>query len=84
MRRIIKIPASAAGFTALGVGGILFSLIGLPLLRLFPGGPSALQRRTRWVIHRFFRAMVWFLSRAGLFEVSGPRACRNARPWTGP
>ncbi len=69
MRRLIKIPASAAGFTALGVGGILFSLIGLPLLRLFPGGPSALRRRTRWVIHRFFRAMVWFLAGAGLFEV---------------
>jgi len=69
MRRIIKVPASAVGFTALGVGGILFSLFGLPLLRLLPGGPSALQRRTRWVIHRFFQAMVWFLSKAGLFNL---------------
>ncbi|WP_257307137.1 lysophospholipid acyltransferase family protein [Geothrix campi] len=69
MRRFIKIPASAVGFTALGVGGILFSLLGLPLLRLCPGGPSALQRRTRWVIHRFFKAMVWFLSTAGLFQL---------------
>lgn len=69
MRRIIKIPASAVGFTALGVGGILFSLLGLPLLRLGPGGSAALQRRMRWVIHRFFKAMVWFLSTAGLFDL---------------
>ncbi|WP_243302456.1 lysophospholipid acyltransferase family protein [Geothrix oryzisoli] len=69
MRRIIKVPASAAGFTALGVGGILFSLLGLPLLRLLPGGAPALQRRTRSVIHRFFRGIVWFLAKAGLFKV---------------
>lgn len=69
MRQALKILASAIGFSALGLGGILFSLIGLPLLRLLPGGQARLRWRTRWIIHRFFRAIVSFLERAGIFHL---------------
>jgi 1-acyl-sn-glycerol-3-phosphate acyltransferase len=69
MRRFLKILASGAGFSALGVGGLLFSLVGLPLLRLLPGGRERLQRRTRWVIHCFFRTIVRFLEASGIFRV---------------
>lgn len=69
MRHVLKILASAVGFSALGLGGILFSLLGLPCLRLLPGGKAALHRRTRGVIHRFFRTIVHFLGWAGIFKV---------------
>ena len=69
MRQALKILASAIGFSALGVGGVLFSLIGLPLLRLLPGGPARLRWRTRWIIHRFFRTIVSFLEWAGIFDL---------------
>jgi 1-acyl-sn-glycerol-3-phosphate acyltransferase len=68
MKQPLKIFVSAMGFTALGIGGILFSLLGLPLLRLLPGGQAGLQRRTRWVIHRFFRAIIRFVVWAGFFQ----------------
>ena len=69
MKQALKILASAIGFSALGVGGSLFSLIGLPILRLLPGGPARLRWRTRWIIHRFFRAIVSFLGWAGILEL---------------
>ncbi len=69
MRHALKILASAIGFTALGLGGVLFSLIGLPLLHLLPGGRAKLRWRTRWVIHRFFRAIIRFLAWARIFQL---------------
>lgn len=49
---------------------MLFSLLLLPFLRLLPGGPSVLQRRTRALLFRYFRALVAFLSWAGIFRVT--------------
>lgn len=69
MKQALKVLASAIGFSALGVGGVLFSLVGLPLLRLLPGDEARLRWRTRWVIHRFFQAVVRFLSWAGIFDL---------------
>jgi 1-acyl-sn-glycerol-3-phosphate acyltransferase len=69
MRQAGRILASALGFSALGLGGVLFSLVGLPLLRLLPGGKARLHGRTRWVIHRFFHLIVAFLGWAGIFRL---------------
>jgi 1-acyl-sn-glycerol-3-phosphate acyltransferase len=69
MRHAFKILASAIGFSALGIGGLLLTLLGLPLLWLLPGGRERLHWRTRWVIHRFFRAIVRFLQWSGIFQV---------------
>jgi 1-acyl-sn-glycerol-3-phosphate acyltransferase len=69
MRHALKVLASAIGFSALGLGGILFTLLGLPLLRLLPGGRDKLRRRTRWVIHRFFRTIIRFLMWTDIFQV---------------
>jgi hypothetical protein len=66
MRHVLKILASAIGFSALGIGGLLFSLLGIPLLHLLPGGQVELRWRARWVIHRFFRSLVRFLAWSGM------------------
>lgn len=69
MRHMFKVLASAIGFSALGIGGLLFSFVGVPLLWLLPGGRDKLRWRTRWVIHRFFRAITRFLAWSGIFVV---------------
>jgi 1-acyl-sn-glycerol-3-phosphate acyltransferase len=69
MRRALKVLASGIGFSALGIGGLLFSFFGVPVLRLLPGGRERLHWRTRWVIHRFFRAIARFLAWSGIFAV---------------
>jgi len=69
MRHALKILASAIGFSALGIGGLLFSLLGIPFLHLLPGGRVKLRWRTRWVIHRFFRTLIRFLAWTGIFKV---------------
>lgn len=67
MKRAFKVLASGIGFSSLGLGGILFLLLILPPLHLLPGGAEKLRWRTRWIIHRYFRALVAFLSWAGIF-----------------
>ena len=69
MKRFLKIIASGIGFSSLGFFGMLFSLFGVPLLWLLPGGRPALQLRTRWAFHWYFRTLVAFLSWAGIFTV---------------
>ena len=69
MPRLVKIIASGIGFSSVGVGGILFSLIGVPILWLLPGGKPALQRRTRAVFFAYFRWLVGFLGAAGIYRL---------------
>lgn len=69
MKWLLRVLASAISFSVLGLGGALFSLLGLPILRLLPGGPARLCWRTRWVIHRFFRTLARFIGWAGIFEL---------------
>lgn len=69
MPRFLKILASGIGFSSVGIGGVLFSLVGVPILWTLPGGKAALQRRTRAVFHGYFRALVWFLSAARIYDL---------------
>ena len=69
MPPLLKVIASGIGFSSVGIGGMLFSLLGTPLLRLLPGGKPALQRRTRTVFFLYFRALVRFLSWAGIYDL---------------
>ena len=69
MKRFLKIIASGIGFSSLGVLGVLFSLLVLPLLHLLPGGREKLHRRTRWFVFRYFRALAGFLEWAGIFDL---------------
>lgn len=69
MTRFLKIIASGIGFSSLGFFGILFSLFGVPLLYLFPGGKAALQVRTRQAFFWYFKTLVGFLAWAGIFTI---------------
>lgn len=69
MPRALKILASGIGFSSVGVGGLLFSLIGVPLLWLLPGGRPALRRRTRAIFFLYFRTLVKFLSAARIYDL---------------
>ncbi|HTL98674.1 MAG TPA: lysophospholipid acyltransferase family protein [Holophagaceae bacterium] len=70
MPRPLKVLASAIGFSSVGLGGLLFSLLGVPLLWLLPGGRPALRRRTRTVFFFYFRGLVRFLSAAGIYDLT--------------
>ena len=69
-KRFWKIVASGIGFGSLGVLGVLFSLLGAPLLHLLPGGKAALRRRTRGLFFLYFRNLVRFLAWAGIFRLT--------------
>ncbi len=70
MKRTLKVLASGIGFSSLGIGGLLFTLLGLPLLHLLPGGTDRLHWRTRWVVHKYFVALVGFLEWAGIYDLT--------------
>lgn len=69
MPSFLKILASGIGFSSVGLGGMLFSLLGTPFLRLLPGGRPALQRRTRAAFFFYFRTLVRFLSWARIYDL---------------
>jgi 1-acyl-sn-glycerol-3-phosphate acyltransferase len=75
LKHLGKILASGALFILLGVGGLLVSLLFLPILRLLPGGQMARQRRAQSTIHHLFRAFVFGLQTSGILHL-------QARPLT--
>lgn len=78
MPRLVKIVASGIGFSSVGLGGLLFSLVGVPLLWLLPGGRPALQRRTRAIFFAYFRTLVRFLQAAGIYHLTADLPPREA------
>jgi len=73
IRQSGKILVSGILFSMLGVGGVLVSVLFIPLMKLWPGGSRARQMRARGLIHAFFKAFVWALQASGILrlEVEG-------------
>lgn len=69
IKQAAKILVSGILFSFLGIGGLLFSLLIVPLLKLAPGNQRAHQRRGRWLIHMSFRAFVWALEASGILKL---------------
>ncbi|MBP1628077.1 MAG: phospholipid/glycerol acyltransferase [Holophagaceae bacterium] len=69
LRHFGKILASAALFTCLGVGGVIFSLTVCPALRLMPGSPETKRRRATRIIRGSFRLFVFGLEGSGILKV---------------
>lgn len=69
LRQVWKILASGFLFTCLGVGGLLYTLLFLPFLRLLPGGPEARRKRAAHRVHRSFRLFVLGLEATGILKV---------------
>lgn len=69
IRHLGKILASAALFTCLGVGGVIFSITVCPALRLMGGSPETKRRRATRVIRNSFRLFVWGLEGSGILKI---------------
>ena len=69
LRHLGRILASGVLFLLLGLGGIFFTTLFLPVMRLLPGGPEGRQRRARALIHHLFRSFVFALEASGILRL---------------
>lgn len=75
-----RLSVTGACFAAFGVGGIVLTMAVFPAMRLLPGGTQARVRRVRWMIHKFFAALIWLVQCLGLMRLKTDRIdiLRNA------
>lgn len=66
---IWRLAATCLCFGSFAFGGILLTLIGVPLLHLLPGGKEALQRRTRYIIHKSFSLIIRTAHSSGILHL---------------
>ena len=72
---------TAFSYLSFGLGGLLFSLLIVPLLYLLPGGAAARTRRVQWLLHRILQGYVRMMSVLGVvtFEIHDIEKLRGAR-----
>lgn len=72
---------TAFSYLVFGLGGLLISVVAVPLLTLLPGGKVARTRRTQWLLHRLLRAYVRMMRLIGVltYEIEGVEKLRGAR-----
>jgi 1-acyl-sn-glycerol-3-phosphate acyltransferase len=64
-----RLVVTGACFVLFATGGTLVSLVVLPVLAALPGGARARRRRVRWMICRFFSALVAILEATGVMRL---------------
>src|SRR5437660_6722622 len=64
-----RIAVAGFCFAAFMIGGIAFSLVLFPLLRLLPAGRAQYERRVRVVVRLSFATLLWVLRLAGMVRV---------------
>lgn len=70
-----RLFATGLSFVVFGLCGLLFSIAAFPLSCAWPHRASR-QRAVTYVIHVFFRALVYALRRAGVMELGTTNAAR--------
>src|SRR5438552_1449657 len=60
-----RLGVLACCFAAFGIGGIFFTLVVFPLMRLLPGGVEAHRRRARRLVRGCFGALIVILRGTG-------------------
>jgi 1-acyl-sn-glycerol-3-phosphate acyltransferase len=70
-----RLGVLAVCFAAFGIGGIFFTLVVFPAMRLFSGGPHAHRRRARRLVHGCFATLVTVLRATGTMTLE----TRNAK-----
>lgn len=72
---------TAFSYLCFGLGGLVFTVLVLPVLFCLPGGQAARSRRAQWVLHRLFRAYVRTMSLLGVvsYQIEGVERLRGAR-----
>ena len=63
-----RLLMTAICFAGFGAGGVFVTLILVPFLHLLPGGEQALHRRTRYVIHKMFRLIMYTAHNTGILR----------------
>lgn len=77
-----RLVSTAAAFVLFGLGGMLASILVVPLLYLLPGGTAARTRRARRLISRSFAMLIAALQAVGVMRVTVNHAerLRSAGP----
>jgi 1-acyl-sn-glycerol-3-phosphate acyltransferase len=72
---------TAFSYFMFGLGGLLFTLLVVPLLYCLPGGAPARARRAKWLLHRLFQAYIRMIRWIGVltYEIEGAEKLRDAR-----
>lgn len=79
--RAWRLFGTAFSFMLFGIGGLVTSLLLVPLLRCLPGGETRRARRVQLCFHHLFRAYVWMMRCIGLLSlrVEGADRLKGAR-----
>ena len=72
---------TAFSYLTFGLGGLVFSILVVPLLYLLPDGQAARTRRVQWMLHRMLQGYVRMMSVLGVvsYEIEGVEKLRGAR-----
>jgi 1-acyl-sn-glycerol-3-phosphate acyltransferase len=62
----------------LGAGGLVFSILVIPLLRILPGGHRKRQLRVRWLISSFFKLVVQALRLVSVLRIEAENLPANS------
>lgn len=82
LRYYWRLSVLAWCFAAFGIGGIFFTLVVFPLMRLLPGGVDARRRRARRLVRGCFATLLGVLRGTGTMvlethNLAGLRECRG-------
>jgi 1-acyl-sn-glycerol-3-phosphate acyltransferase len=69
-RRAWRAVRTGIAFALFGLGALVISLVGLPILQLTSRRPGVLRRRVQALIHHAFRLFAWYMSLTGLIRVT--------------
>ena len=74
-----RLFATGICFAVFGLGGFALAAFVFPLLRILPG--EARLHRVRWLLHKSFRAFLWFMETLGIMrmEIIGGEKLKDCR-----
>lgn len=75
-----RLLVTGAAFVVFGIGGLLLSVVAIPLLYALPGGPAVRIRRARTLISACFAGLVGALEQFGVMRLTVNHAERLASP----
>ena len=65
---IYRVLATGFAYTVFGVGGVIASILVIPVLYLLPGGKIKRQQRAQYIVHWMFLTFVHFIRFIGLMR----------------
>lgn len=75
-----RLVATCLSFALFGLGQLGLGILVFPLVRLWPGGRTAYQRRARTLLRHSFRLFIWFMRSVGVLTYEFHGAERLGMP----